>query len=70
MVGVRSQPELSLKLGSSHDNSPRDEITNKKMTIFFNGEMRVLDVTEIQVCVLFFLFQNILFCLSNIYIYI
>lgn len=49
MLGVQFEPELSLKLGSSQDTAPRDEITKKQMTIFFNGEMRVLDVTETQV---------------------
>jgi tify domain len=66
MVGVRSEPELSLKLGPSHDNSPRDEITKKMMTIFFNGEVRVLDVTETQVCVLVSS-SKILICFVTMY---
>lgn len=73
MEGVlRSEPELSLKLGSSCQDivtsPPRDEIMKKKMTIFFNGEMRVLDVTETQVYV-YFLFLYIFFYIS-LYIYI
>ncbi|KAJ4781541.1 Jasmonate ZIM-domain protein 12b [Rhynchospora pubera] len=49
MVGVRFEPELSLKLGSGEGSVPRDdELRKKQMTMFFNGEMRVFDVTEAQ----------------------
>ncbi|KAJ3685844.1 hypothetical protein LUZ61_015008 [Rhynchospora tenuis] len=48
MVGVQFEPELSLKLGSGEDTASRDDELRKKMTIFFNGEMRVFDVTETQ----------------------